>query len=213
MLKIARTADGYAARRDGGRLMISGPRSNARTHLIRARHDAIMVGIGTVLADDPLLTVRLPGLEPRSPVRVVVDSALRTPPGAQILRTAGEVPTWIVAAESASPEAERRLVAAGAEVMRVGARDGRVDIEEALRLLATRGITRIFSEGGPNLAEALIAADRVDEFATATSRKALGEEGFPALGPALTRALAERFVRVTSEDLGEDVLDIYERAP
>ena len=212
MLKLARTADGFAARRDGGRLMISGPRSNARTHLIRARHDAIMVGIGTVLADDPLLTVRLPGLEARSPVRVVVDSALRTPPGAQIVRTAGEVPTWIVAAEPAPAEAEHRLVAAGAEVMRVGARDGRVDVEEALRLLAARGITRVFSEGGPHLAEAMIAADRVDELATATSCQALGEEGFPALGPQLTRALAERFVRVACEDLGPDCLELYERA-
>jgi diaminohydroxyphosphoribosylaminopyrimidine deaminase/5-amino-6-(5-phosphoribosylamino)uracil reductase len=211
MLKIARTADGFAARRGGGRLMISGPRSNARTHLIRARHDAIMVGIGTVLTDDPLLTVRLPGLEARSPVRVVIDSALRTPPEAQIVRTANGVPTWIVAAESAPLEAERRLVAAGVEVMRVGARDGRVDIEAALRLLADRGITRVFSEGGPNLAEALIAADCVDEFATATSRTALGEEGFPALGPLLSRALSERFMRMVSEDLGTDVLDIYER--
>ncbi len=191
--------------------MISGPRSNACTHLIRARHDAIMVGIGTVLTDDPLLTVRLPGLEARSPVRVVIDSALRTPPEAQIVRTTDGVPTWIVAAESAPLEAERRLVAAGVEVMRVGARDGRVDIEAALRLLADRGITRVFSEGGPNVAEALIAADCVDEFATATSRTALGEEGFPALGPLLSRALSERFMRMVSEDLGTDVLDIYER--
>lgn len=211
LLKLARTADGYAARKGGGRLMISGPRSNARTHLIRARHDAIMVGIGTVLADDPLLTVRLPGLEPRSPVRVVIDSALRTPADAQIVRTAGQIPTWIVAAEEAPVEAERRLVAAGAEVMRASSRAGRVAIEEALRLLATRGITRVFSEGGPNLAEALIEADCVDEFATTTSRTALGEDGLPAIGPRLSQALPGRFVRVSSEDLGPDVLEFYER--
>lgn len=211
LLKLARTADGYAARKGGGRLMISGPRSNARTHLIRARHDAIMVGIGTVLADDPLLTVRLPGLEPRSPVRVVIDSALRTPADAQIVRTASQIPTWIVAAEEAPVEAERRLVAAGAEVMRASSRAGRVAIEEALRLLATRGITRVFSEGGPNLAEALIEADCVDEFATTTSRTALGEDGLPAIGPRLSQALPGRFVRVSSEDLGPDVLEFYER--
>ncbi len=192
--------------------MISGPRSNARTHMIRARHDAIMVGIGTVLADDPLLTVRLPGLEPRSPVRVVIDSALRTPLEAQIIRTAGQLPTWVVAAEEASMEAERRLVEAGAEVMRVSSRGGRVEIREALRLLATRGMTRVFSEGGPNLAVALIAADCVDEFATTTSRNPLGENGLPAIGPGLSRALADRFVLVRSEDLGPDVLELYERA-
>jgi diaminohydroxyphosphoribosylaminopyrimidine deaminase/5-amino-6-(5-phosphoribosylamino)uracil reductase len=211
ILKLARTADGYAARWGGGRLMISGPLSNARTHLIRSRHDVIMVGIGTVLADDPLLTVRLPGLEHRSPVRVVIDSRLRTPPGAQLLATSAEVPTWIVAGDDAPVEAERALVAAGAEVMRVAAPDGRVDVTEALGLLADRGITRVFSEGGPNLAEALIEADVVDELATATSRTPLGEEGLVALGPKLTAALDERFKLVSTDDLGVDVLDIYER--
>jgi diaminohydroxyphosphoribosylaminopyrimidine deaminase/5-amino-6-(5-phosphoribosylamino)uracil reductase len=211
MLKLARTADGYAARRGGGRLMISGPLSNARTHLIRAHHDAIMVGIGTVLADDPLLTVRLPGLEHRSPVRVVIDTNLRTPPGAQLLTTSAEVPTWIVAGEDAPVEAERALVAAGAEVMRVSAHQGRVDVAEALRLLASRGITRVFSEGGPNLAEALIEADLIDELATATSRTPLGEEGLAALGPKLSGALDARFRLVSTDDLGADVLDIYER--
>jgi diaminohydroxyphosphoribosylaminopyrimidine deaminase/5-amino-6-(5-phosphoribosylamino)uracil reductase len=211
MLKLARTADGYAARRGGGRLMISGPRSNARTHLIRAHHDAIMVGIGTVLADDPLLTVRLPGLEHRSPVRVVIDTNLRTPPGAQLLATSGVVPTWIVAGKDAPVEAERALVAAGAEVMRVSAPEGRVNVAEALGLLAARGLTRVFSEGGPNLAEALIEADLIDELATATSRTPLGEEGLAALGPKLSGALDARFRLVSTEDLGSDVLDIYER--
>jgi diaminohydroxyphosphoribosylaminopyrimidine deaminase/5-amino-6-(5-phosphoribosylamino)uracil reductase len=104
------------------------------------------------------------------------------------------------------------LAEAGAQVMRVSSRGGRVEIEEALRLLATRGITRVFSEGGPNLAEALIEADCVDEFATTTSRTPLGEDGLVALGPRLSRALPDRFVRVSREDLGPDVLEFYERA-
>jgi diaminohydroxyphosphoribosylaminopyrimidine deaminase/5-amino-6-(5-phosphoribosylamino)uracil reductase len=95
--------------------------------------------------------------------------------------------------------------------MRVAALDGRVDVTEALGLLADRGITRVFSEGGPNLAEALIEADVVDELATATSRTPLGEEGLVALGPKLTAALDERFKLVSTDDLGVDVLDIYER--
>lgn len=210
-LKFARTADGYAARRSGPRLMISGEASNARTHLMRAHHDVIMVGVGTVLGDDPQLTVRLPGLDHRSPVRIVLDSGLRTPPSARIVASAREVPTWIVAAEDAPVEPERRLVEAGVEVMRVASHRGRVDVTEALRLLGTRGITRVFSEGGPAIGEALIEADLVDIFALATSRVELGEEGVPAIGPRLAEALVDRFHHIASEDLGADQLDIFER--
>lgn len=105
-VKLARTTEGFAGSRKGARLMITGEIANARVHLMRARADAIMVGVGTVLVDDPLLNVRLPGLEARSPIRVVVDSHLRTPPGARIIRTAREVPTWIVATTTAPAEAE-----------------------------------------------------------------------------------------------------------
>lgn len=211
-LKFARTADGYAARRNGPRLLITGEASNARTHLMRAHHDVIMIGVGTVLGDDPQLTVRLPGLEHRSPIRVVLDSGLRMPLTARLVATAAEVPTWIVAAEDAPAEPERRLVGAGVEVMRVASHRGRVDVREALRLLGTRGITRVFSEGGPAIGEALIEADLVDTFALATGRLELGEEGIPALGPQLSEALVERFHHVGSEDLGADRLDLFERA-
>ena len=135
-LKLAQTADGYAARLSGARLLITGERSNCRTHLIRAHADAIMVGVGTVLADDPQLTVRLPGMEDWSPVRVILDSRLRTPTSATLAATAREAPTWIICTEDAPAEAERRLTAEGAEVMRVGARDGRLDVPAAMRLLA-----------------------------------------------------------------------------
>jgi diaminohydroxyphosphoribosylaminopyrimidine deaminase / 5-amino-6-(5-phosphoribosylamino)uracil reductase len=136
---------------------------------------------------------------------------LRTPPEARLVATAHEVPTWIVAGEGAPIEAERRLVAAGVEVMRVGTRDGRIDLAEALRLLGARGVTRVFSEGGPAIGEALVEADLVDACALATSERPLGEEGVPALGPRLSRALVEAFRLVSSEDLGADRLDIFER--
>jgi diaminohydroxyphosphoribosylaminopyrimidine deaminase/5-amino-6-(5-phosphoribosylamino)uracil reductase len=210
-LKFACTADGYAARIAGPRLFISGDASNARTHLMRAHHDVIMVGIGTVLADDPMLTVRLPGLEHRSPVRVVLDSRLRMPLGSQLMTTAADVPTWIIAAENAPIEPERRLVAAGAEVMRVGAPSGRVDLRETLTLLGTLGVTRVFSEGGPSLGDALADADLVDTFALARSCTHLGEEGLPALGPKLCAALPDRFTLASTEDLGADRLEIFER--
>ncbi len=171
-----------------------------------------MIGIGTVLADDPMLTVRLPGLEHRSPIRVVIDSGLRTPPSARIVTTAADVPTWIVAGETAPVEPERALVAAGVEVMRVEAPGDRVSLSAALKLLGTRGLTRLFSEGGPAIGESLIEADLVDTFALATSRTPLGQPGIPAVGPLLERALVENFRHVDSEDLGADQLDIFERA-
>jgi diaminohydroxyphosphoribosylaminopyrimidine deaminase/5-amino-6-(5-phosphoribosylamino)uracil reductase len=211
-LKLARTADGYAARLSGERLLITGERSNGRTHLMRARADAIMVGVGTVLADDPQLTVRLPGLEDRSPVRVILDSRLRTPPSATVARTAREVPTWVIATEAAPSEAEAPLAALGVRVLHAPAREGRLDVAAALRLLAAEGITRVFSEGGPRCAEVLVEEDLVDEFALATSAVPLGEPGVPALGPRLSAALSERFRLVATEDLGPDRLDLYERA-
>ena len=211
-LKFACTADGYVAHLNGPRLFISGEASNARTHLERAHHDAIMIGVGTVLADDPRLTVRLPGLEDRSPLRVIVDTRLRTPLESCVVATASEVPTWIIAGVEAPVEAERGLVARGVEVMRVSMdADGRVDVREALDLLGTRGITRLFSEGGPGLGDALAAADLVDVLALSVSRTALGQEGVPALGSRLAASLRNRFTLISEEDLGADRLQVFER--
>lgn len=212
LLKLARTADGFAAAASNERLMITGALANARVHLMRAHADAILVGLGTVLADDPRLNVRLPGLEHRSPVRVVVDSALALPLDASLVTSAGAPATWIVTTIGAPVEAERRLVAAGIEVMRVGAdAHGRVRLDEALRLLAARGITRVFCEGGPVLAEALAQADLVDEAAIVTAPHALGAPGHRAVGPALGEALARRLRLVAEEPAGLDLFQNYER--
>ncbi|MDJ1156934.1 bifunctional diaminohydroxyphosphoribosylaminopyrimidine deaminase/5-amino-6-(5-phosphoribosylamino)uracil reductase RibD [Chelatococcus sp. SYSU_G07232] len=213
-VKLARTADGYAARLSGERLLITGAAANARVHLMRAHADAILVGVGTVLADDPQLTVRLPGLEHRSPVRVVLDSALRTPLTARLVATAREVPTWIVAAETAPVDAERALVAAGVEVMRVGlGDDGRPHLRAALEVLAERGMTRIFCEGGPALAEALTEADLTDDVVLVTGSVPLGAMGVPAPGPVLSLALADarRFLPATRFLAENDLFQCFER--
>jgi diaminohydroxyphosphoribosylaminopyrimidine deaminase/5-amino-6-(5-phosphoribosylamino)uracil reductase len=151
-----------------------------------------MLGIGSVLADDPLLTVRLPGMAARSPVRVVLDSQLRLPVASQLVRTAHEVPLWVLASETAPIERERVLVAAGVEVMRVSAdAQGHLDLAEALTLLGTRGITRVFSEGGPTVAETLASARLLDEVVISTSPNALGQPGVVAVRPGLAAALAD----------------------
>jgi diaminohydroxyphosphoribosylaminopyrimidine deaminase / 5-amino-6-(5-phosphoribosylamino)uracil reductase len=214
-LKLARTADGSCAPRGGGRLQISGPEAMREVHLLRATHDAIMVGVGTVLSDDPQLTVRLPGLEDRSPVRVVLDAALRTPLGSALVRGAREVPLWIVAAEDAPAAAEHALRAAGAEVMRVGrGPDGRLDVRAVLRLLALRGVTRVFSEGGPTVAGALVAAGLADVVILSTADHALDAPGKPALLPETAEALGDRarFALRGETRHGTDVFSTFERA-
>lgn len=210
-LKLARTADGFAARTGGPRLMITGSEMQARVHLMRAHSDAILVGVGTVLADDPMLDVRLPGLEHRSPVRVTFDSRLRTPPSSRIASTARERPSWIVAGPAGPLAAERALTAAGIEVMRVEASDdGSLDLAAALRLLAARGITRVFCEGGPGLADALARDDLIDEVILATAPQMLGGAGVPAID-RFSGLLGARFRTVTVERVGADLLETFER--
>ena len=210
-LKLARTSDGFAGWRQGPRLVISGEGAQARVHLMRAHADAVMVGVSTVLADDPLLNVRLPGLEDRSPVRIVLDSHLRTPPTARIVAAAREAPTWIVTTADAPIDAERALVARGVEVMRVDADPGgRVALGEALALLGARGLTRLFCEGGPALAEALAAADLVDEMALITGEAMSGKGDVPALLPHLA-ARVRRMQVLGEEQVGTDRFSFYER--
>jgi len=212
-LKLARTADGFASRIEGPRLMITGEAVNGRVHMMRAHADTILVGVGTVLADDPLLTVRLPGLEDCSPVRVVFDSRLRTPLTAQVVIGASQVPTWIVTTEHAPRAAEQILIDHGVEVLRVAAdAAGQIDPREALSVLAARGITRVFTEGGPSLADCFARHDLLDEVIVSTNPNSLGEPGRAAIGPDLREALDRRFRHVSSEMAGVDRMDGYERA-
>jgi diaminohydroxyphosphoribosylaminopyrimidine deaminase/5-amino-6-(5-phosphoribosylamino)uracil reductase len=213
--KIARTADGFAGGPPGQRrIAISGPEASAWVHLQRSHHDAIMLGVGSVLADDPLLTVRLPGLEGRSPVRIILDTHLKMHTGLKLVATAAEVPLWIIAGETAPVEPEHALVAAGAEVMRVGlGPDGHLDLTEALRLVATRGITRVFSEGGPAIGEKLALAGLADEVIVSTSPTSLGTPGVVAVRPALATLLADAtsFRLVRDEMIGHDSFRFFER--
>ncbi|GHE57088.1 riboflavin biosynthesis protein RibD [Camelimonas fluminis] len=214
LLKLAQTCDGVAGRRQGPRLMITGQETRARVHLMRARADVILAGVNTILADDPDLTVRLPGMEAMSPVRVVLDSMLRTPPAARIVQDAGRVPTWIIAAEHAPVAPEIALARAGVEVMRVGSdADGRPHLAMALQLLGTRGVTRVFCEGGPALAEALAAARLVEEVALFTGPSHFDgppDQGVAAMGPHLRTALDAMCV-VETGTVGDDALQIFER--
>jgi diaminohydroxyphosphoribosylaminopyrimidine deaminase/5-amino-6-(5-phosphoribosylamino)uracil reductase len=212
MLKLARTADGYAAGDEHDpRLAITGEIANRRTQTLRAMHDAIMIGVGTALGDDPLLTVRQNGLEQKS-LRVVLDSALRLLPESRLCARAQSYPTLVVTTPAASPEREAALRARGVEVERVGG-GGRVDLGEALRLLGSRGITRVFSEGGPSVGSALIREGLADEVALFTAHKPLGRPGRPALTADALAALDDlgRYVEAPGASYGADRLRRWER--
>jgi diaminohydroxyphosphoribosylaminopyrimidine deaminase/5-amino-6-(5-phosphoribosylamino)uracil reductase len=213
MLKLAVSADDKVALAGRKPVRITGEAANARVHLMRATSDAVLTGIGTVLADDPLLTCRLPGMH--SPVRVVLDGSLRLPPASKLVTTARQTPLWVVTGEGASQEREKALVAQGVEVQRVAtAADGRLDLAAVLKLLAQRGITRLMVEAGPILAAALVRADLVDAAAVFRAPAPIGPDGIDALDAlplsALTRS--PRLASIGSEVVGVDVVEMYERA-
>ncbi|HEX3663680.1 MAG TPA: bifunctional diaminohydroxyphosphoribosylaminopyrimidine deaminase/5-amino-6-(5-phosphoribosylamino)uracil reductase RibD [Rhizomicrobium sp.] len=207
-LKIAASADGRTASASGDSQWITGGDARRFGHLLRARHDAILVGIETVIADDPSLTCRLPGLEDRSPVRIVLDTQLRLPQPSKLVQTAREIPTWVFTVAEGGDE----LRACGVDIFVVG-RDarGRPDLAAMLRTLADRGITRLLVEGGAGVHASFIDrgfADRVECF---RAPMMLGAAGQPAIGSLAALGLDEalRFTRTGTRRFGSDLLESF----
>jgi len=215
ILKLAVSSDEKIGAAGHKRVAITGEVARTRVHLLRAQCDAILVGIGTVLSDDPLLTCRLPGMEKRSPVRVVLDRALRIPGGSRLVRSARATPLWAFASELADAPAAMKLGGAGAQVIRVAPTDAGLDLTAVLHALSERGITRLLVEGGSRVASSFVAAGLVDEIWLLRGSDAVGADGIGPLDAlplsAITQSPAFR-VRA-SEMLGKDVLTIYERRP
>ncbi len=212
-LKTATSLDGAIATAAGHSKWITGKRARARGHLLRAKHDAVLVGIGTALADDPMLDCRLPRFERFSPVRIVVDTHLRLRIDSQLVKTADRRPTWILAAEEASPDRQAALRSAGVEILPVASDAAGLDTVEALRVLAERGITRLLVEGGGRIAGSLFGAGLVDKVYWFRAPILLGADAQPAV-PALGVSdidAAPRFDRVDQRRLGDDLLEIYAR--
>jgi diaminohydroxyphosphoribosylaminopyrimidine deaminase/5-amino-6-(5-phosphoribosylamino)uracil reductase len=213
-LKLASTLDGRIATRRGESRWITGEPARRMAHALRGRHDAIMVGVGTALADDPDLTCRIPGYQRVSPVRVVADSHLRTRLTCRLIATAAQIPTWLVARDSADAGRRRALEGAGVTVLTVDAGSPGVDLGQALSLLAERGITRVLVEGGASLAAALLRADLVDRIAWFHAPSVMGGDGWPAaqaFGADRLSAIP-KFVRASATPVGEDMLTELRRA-
>jgi diaminohydroxyphosphoribosylaminopyrimidine deaminase/5-amino-6-(5-phosphoribosylamino)uracil reductase len=211
-LKLAVSSNGKAALAGRRPAPITGDASRDFVHRMRARYDAIAVGVGTIVSDDPLLTVRLPGMEDRSPIRIVFDSALRMPLNTHLVMTAREVPVWMIAEDGASQDAERTLAPHGIEVLRVPLTDDGVDVSAALRVLAEKGITRLMVEGGPSIALALLKEGLVDRAVIFESPDPLGEDAVDALPAPHTLFLPQAGLNLRGKQgAGEDAVFLYER--
>jgi diaminohydroxyphosphoribosylaminopyrimidine deaminase/5-amino-6-(5-phosphoribosylamino)uracil reductase len=215
ILKLAVSSDdkiGAAGRKP---VAISGDAAKARVHLLRAQCDAVLVGIGTVRADDPLLTCRLPGMAARSPVRVVLDRNLRIPGSSRLVHSARETPLWVMTSNLAEAAAAMKLGAAGAQVIRLAAAatPPGLDLGGVLRALSEKGITRLLVEGGARVASSFVAAGLVDEVWLLRGADPIGADGVAALDALPLTAITQspNFQVRASESLQNDTLTIYER--
>jgi len=205
-IKLALSLDGRIATRSGASKWVTGPDARARVHALRAMQDAVAVGIGTVLSDDPNLTVR--DSEGDSPMRVIFDTHLRTPLNARVVQTATEVPTLILASTDAPFENEEALTSHGVEVLRTATTaEGRIDVLVALTALAQRGVVSMMVEGGAELAGSLLATRLADELHAFLAPILLGPRGRPGAvdwaGPDIP-AKAPRIVHPQWELCGDD---------
>ncbi len=217
-LKLATTLDGRIATARGESQWITGPAARREAHALRARHDAILVGSGTVLADDPELTCRIPGLARVPLARVVADARLRTPLSTKLVAGARTVaPTWIATSTGHKPPALAPYLEAGVEILplrrpRPGGRQG-LDMAALLAALAQRGVTRVLAEGGAGIAAALLRAGLADRLAWFHAPGVMGGDGLPSVRPLPLARLSAmpRYRRVASRPLGADLLTEYER--
>jgi diaminohydroxyphosphoribosylaminopyrimidine deaminase/5-amino-6-(5-phosphoribosylamino)uracil reductase len=213
MLKLAVSANGKVGLAGRRPAAITGEESRARVHLMRAMSDAIVTGIGTVLADDPLLTCRLPGMEKRSPLRIVLDPELRLPTDGRLADTAREIPIWVITGPNISDDRRAALEKQGAQVFRTRTGENGIDLAAVMQLLGDRGITRIMVEGGPRIAASFLKADLIDEAALLRSREPIGVDGVEAIEGLPLEALTKspRLKSCGVEALGRDSIEMFER--
>ncbi|MAW89113.1 MAG: riboflavin biosynthesis protein RibD [Phyllobacteriaceae bacterium] len=208
-LKMAVSADGMIGLEGRGQVAITGEVSRAQVHVMRAEADAILVGAGTVAADDPELTCRLPGMEDRSPIRIVLDKGLRTPVSSRIARSARTVPVWIAAAADAGPDRRQALADCGVDFLAVDLLDGRICLPELLEDLAARGISTLFVEGGAMTARRFLDENLVDRVCLFESRMRIGKSGVPA--PLVSSAVPPEFALQRQATFGHDTFREWTR--
>ncbi len=205
ILKLAMSMDGRIAAASGDSRWISSPASRELVHRWRRECDAVMVGAGTVIADNPRLTCRIAG--GRDPVRVVIDARLRTAPDARVYRGRSRAPAILVTTPGNLARARRRYERPRVEVIAATARDGKIDLGRLMREFGRRGWCRVLIEGGANLAGSALSAGIVDRVAFFVAPKILGE-GLPAIGAIKSRRVRDalKLGRLSARPVGDDLL-------
>jgi len=213
-LKLAVSADGMIGTRDGERMIITGKPAFDTVQAMRARHDVLMVGIGTVLVDDPLLNVRLPGLDSRVPMRVILDAQARIPETSRLLDTTDDVPLMVMVGEEAPADKVAMLKDSGAEVVEMPARSSGLDLAVVLETMAERGFSRVFVEGGAKVAANLVSQDLLDEVVIFRAPVVVGPDGVRALDSMAMSAIerSPRYREILYAVVGDDTMRIYVRA-
>lgn len=209
-LKLATSLDGRIATAAGESRWITGEAAREQAHRLRAEHDAVLIGAETALADDPELTVRLPGYEGPQPARVVLDSRQRLNAACKLVRTARDIPTYVVSTTPPQPH----LTAAGVRVLPVRAvGEDRPELKTVVDALRAEGLTRIFVEGGGQVAASFLRCGLVDALEWFRAPIVVGGEGRPGVGALAVAALADapHFRRVEVRELGSDLWERYER--
>lgn len=209
-LKLATSLDARIATAAGESRWITGEKAREQVHHLRAQHDAVVVGIETALADDPELTVRLPGYNGRQPARVVLDSRQRLSPDCKLVKTARETPTFVVT----TSEPDTALTDAGVRVLSVEAvGEDRPDLKNVVQVLANAGLSNLFVEGGGQVAGSFLRCGLVDAIEWFRAPIVIGGEGRPAIGALAVAALAgaPHFRRVEVTQLGDDLWERYAR--
>lgn len=212
-LKLATSLDGRIATATGESRWITGETARLEVHKLRAMHGAVLVGVATAIADDPELTVRLPGYAGAQPTRVVLDTRQRLPLDSKLVRDAHRLPTIVITAQPA----KQSLLEAGVTVLTVAATEGRPDLGEALAALRGRLGQQtgagLMIEGGGQVAASFLSAGLVDAIEWFRAPIILGDEGRPAVGEFVLQRLkdAPRFKRVAVHTLGDDLWERYER--
>lgn len=212
-LKLASSLDGRIATAGGESQWITGASSRREVHMLRGRHDAVMVGVGTVLADDPDLTCRIDGVRAVPLVRIVVDSHLRTPLSSRLMAGVKQHPLWVLHHDGADRSRQQALVRAGVRLLALPASPAGIDLQLAMRRLAAEGLTRLLVEGGGTLAAGLLRADLVDRLSWFHAPCVMGSDGLAAAQAFGVETLSQmpRFRLVSACQLGADMLSHFTR--
>ena len=214
-LKLATTLDGRIATQHGESQWITAETARNFAHALRANHDAVMVGSGTAVADNPELTCRLPGMIAWSPVRVVLDGRLRLPLTHKLVSGAGNVRTILLTTHGNPHGRLRAYKDCGVEIIEIGRdENGNADLREGLAKLAAHGLTRVLVEGGATLAASFMSLDLIDAIVWFRAPTVIGGDGIPAIAGFGVEALSDskRFVKVDTRPAGADMMETYLRA-